>query len=325
MLRKHLLWRKANSVERLLSWEAPQVLRKEFPFYISGFDKEGSPVFIAPIGKWDIPKIVELKIKGEYQRYIDQVLETAMMLIKHRSKSNKSPTQFIGIADLEGLTYRQFASKEIIELSIEALKRVEANYPEVLKGGYGINAPKIFTVFYALLKPFFSEYTQSKIRLFGSNSDEWRNFLRSHISPDQLPSQYGGSNTTCKTYDQKDGFENFPTCPDLVPDEEMIPVTVEAGDQHEVEVDVRKAQTILKWTFKSIDYDIGFYVVLKNFGKEPDEELVSVKRADAHLSTQHGSIVCETPGKYCLIFSNSYSRVRQKDFLYSFDLLHPPK
>ena len=61
-----------------------------------------------------------------------------------------------------------------------------------------ILVPKIFTMFYAILKPFFSEYTQSKIQLFGSNAEEWRNFLRSRIPHDQLPSEYGGSNTTSK-------------------------------------------------------------------------------------------------------------------------------
>ena len=38
-----------------------------------------------------------------------------------------------------------------------------------------------------------------KIQIYGSNADEWRKAVRNLAPPDQIPSQYGGSNTTCFT------------------------------------------------------------------------------------------------------------------------------
>jgi len=37
------LWRKNNDIENILSWKPPQILPDEFPYEISGFDKEGCP------------------------------------------------------------------------------------------------------------------------------------------------------------------------------------------------------------------------------------------------------------------------------------------
>lgn len=36
-----------------------------------------------------------------------------------------------------------------------------------------------------------------KMQIYGSNADEWRQAIRKLAPPDQIPSQYGGSNTTC--------------------------------------------------------------------------------------------------------------------------------
>jgi len=43
MLRRHLIWRKNNEIGKLVLWESPKSF---FPYLHSGFDREGTPIFI---------------------------------------------------------------------------------------------------------------------------------------------------------------------------------------------------------------------------------------------------------------------------------------
>ena len=42
-----------------------------------------------------------------------------------------------------------------------------------------------------------SDHTVSKIQIFDSNREKWSKALLEHIDPDELPSNYGGTNTAC--------------------------------------------------------------------------------------------------------------------------------
>lgn len=69
-------------------------------------------VATVPFGKWDIRKAISLGMKSELHRHIDQVFETAMKFMEHRSTPENMYTQFIIILDFEGFSLRQLASKE---------------------------------------------------------------------------------------------------------------------------------------------------------------------------------------------------------------------
>ena len=85
----------------------------------------------------------------------------------------------------------------------------ESNYPELLRRVYVINgnirpitmliffidyclytfatAPKIFSVAFAMLKPFLHERTTNKILIFSHNPEEWKPAILADVEPDQLP------------------------------------------------------------------------------------------------------------------------------------------
>lgn len=75
-------------------------------------------------------------------------------------------------------------------------------------------APKVFTLAYALIKPFLHEVTLKKIKIFGHSG--WKEALLQDISPDQLPQHWGGSRT------DPDGN---PKCPSQVGDQGANRVT----------------------------------------------------------------------------------------------------
>jgi len=43
MFRTSMEWRKANGIDNILNWKVPEMFEKEFPFQISGMDKDKCP------------------------------------------------------------------------------------------------------------------------------------------------------------------------------------------------------------------------------------------------------------------------------------------
>jgi hypothetical protein len=54
-------------------------------------------------------------------------------------------------------------------------------------------APSIFSVAFSIVRPFLHENTVKKIQIFSSNSRKWKAALLENISPDQLPTHFGGT------------------------------------------------------------------------------------------------------------------------------------
>ena len=55
--------------------------------------------------------------------------------------------------------------------------------------------PHIFSLVFAVVKPFLNQATLDKIRVFGFDKSEWQAALLEEIEPNQLPAYYGGTVT----------------------------------------------------------------------------------------------------------------------------------
>lgn len=53
-------------------------------------------------------------------------------------------------------------------------------------------APKIFSVGFNFVKKFLDEYTMSKINIYKTGSDKWKDALFSHVDPNIFPKCFGG-------------------------------------------------------------------------------------------------------------------------------------
>lgn len=92
--------------------------------------------------------------------------------------------------------------KEVVELILDAARSFEANYPETLKAGFNINCPKVFAVLFNLIKPFLTERTLSKIKIFDSNANKWRPELEKFVVKGLLPKKYGGTRDDNKNMEE---------------------------------------------------------------------------------------------------------------------------
>lgn len=335
MLKKSLEWRQEWEVDTVLEWEVPEVLTKYYPVGMAGHDKTGCPVWVIPYGGCDMRGLLSSVKKADYIRYTIRVLEASRRDMQQQTQQLGQPVnQQCCVFDLDNFSLKHVTWKPAMDVILELVQLYEANYPEFLKCAYVINAPKVFTLAYALIKPFLHEVTLKKIKIFGQSG--WKEALRKDIDPDQLPQHWGGSRT------DPDGN---PKCPSqiclggevpkkyylslsksnlskLTENDNLSSITLSKGGKKRLKYEVKKPGSHLRWEFRTEDFDIGFGVSRKQ-KKGEEEVLVPVQRVNSQLVTEEGYLVCTEPGTYVVTFDNEFSYVRSKKVLYSVSVVKP--
>jgi len=109
-----------NDIENITNWEPPEFLKLQCPYDDAGKDIEGAPgivhykilvysisihgdfsmhsfgiiVLIAPFGIWDVRRIMEMGLKSEYIRYVDQLF---IKCFKKMDENPDGPSQIVCI------------------------------------------------------------------------------------------------------------------------------------------------------------------------------------------------------------------------------------
>lgn len=220
-----------------------------------------------------------------------------------------------------------------IDACLQAVQFYEANYPEILRRVFVVNAPKIFSIAIALVKPFLNETTTNKIRILpGNDPSHWREAILQEIDADQFPACYGGSQT------DPDGN---PLCISKVNMGGPVPhsyyfnrnlkvdnsssyknMTVSYRAKEKLELQVDDPGSSLRWQFYSEEGDIGFGIFKRDGGAK--SVVVPKDRVDCHMAPEEGEIDTE-PGRYVVEFDNSYSYLRSKNIWYSITVDRPSK
>lgn len=122
---------------------------------------------------------------------LDEFFKAAVLLLE--AALYEEETQINGVAvifDMAGLSLQQawqftpsFA-KRLVDWLQDAI-------PLRIKAIHIINQPKIFSMVFALFKPFLREKLRQRIIFHGNDRDS----LFKHISPDCLPTLYDGNRT----------------------------------------------------------------------------------------------------------------------------------
>ncbi|ODN04848.1 CRAL-TRIO domain-containing protein T23G5.2 [Orchesella cincta] len=136
MLRKSMVWREENNVDKAQLGELDSYFIDEYPFKMLGHDKIGNPIGLCPIGKWDLRKIASKGKTEEFKLYINSIFETFMQHIRERNQnrdSEKLPiTQITILADWGGYSYMQLVNIKAVQQILNIAAVYEAHYPEIL-------------------------------------------------------------------------------------------------------------------------------------------------------------------------------------------------
>lgn len=338
MIRNNVVWRKDWNIDRILDDYTPnELVMKYYTGGMVGFDKEGSPIWIDPHGRIDMKGISYSAKKRDILKSNIYRVEQNMRTMEEQSKKlNKRVGQMCLIFDLEKLSWRHMW-KPGVDLFNELVQMVEDNYPETLKVNYVINAPKYFPIAFNLVKPFLTEATIKKIRVYGTHG--WKEALLKDIEADQLPAHYGGTMTDpdgdprCRSkicyggrvpeehYIAGSNNDRFDTVNELIRE-----ICVGRGQYSYVHFTIPDVNTVIRWEFKTDSCDLGFgvYHSANSDDKESDyTEVLPLRRVNCHLVMEDGMITCKTPGVYHLKFDNSYSWLRGKKVMYIIEIIKP--
>ncbi|CAG7679805.1 unnamed protein product [Allacma fusca] len=328
MLRKNMEWRKEEGLDTILKRCVPDFMLREFPFQITGFDKDGDIVAVIPYGQWDFRSLVEKGQKMEFVNYINYIIEFAYKFLQSRSSLETIYNKVILILDLQGFSISQVLSKPTIQMLLEMLQSLEDNHPECLKRAFLINAAKVFELLWAIAKPLMTTRTLSKVDILGYNANIWKLKMLTMIAAENLPTQYGGGNTTCPKigyYIEK--IANIDPTRDFklrlhenrtYNEDDMDIITVPAWNKFETQREVPGKGYILRWAFTTEDYDIGFSMM-----NEDGEKIVKVQKADSHKHRQLGTYVCPAAGEYTFCFDNTYCRFWAKTLRFIIQVCDP--
>ncbi|CAG7834525.1 unnamed protein product [Allacma fusca] len=174
----------------ILAFDAPKEIKETYPYYLSGYDEDGAPIWIFELGKWDIRKYAEKE--GELYEaadiYADQIL-----LNFRESGRNSSAKQFVAICDIEGFSLRQVQHPKTVQFLLRRFFRFE----EIVRDGslkhmWIINVNSLFDWLWKLGSPLLGSLANS-IELYGTNKKLWLPKLLSQLPRDQLPEWYGGT------------------------------------------------------------------------------------------------------------------------------------
>ncbi|BFZ04645.1 hypothetical protein BsWGS_07684 [Bradybaena similaris] len=326
MFRTSMAYREKMKVDTLLTdYEPPEVLKKYMSGGKCGHDKEGSPIRVELFGHLDMKGLMYSARKVDMEKVkLRQCEDLERDLAEMSKKLNKRVDGLTVIFDMEGVSSKMLW-RPGLQMYLHLVRVLEDNYPEMLKRMFVINAPRIFPLLYKICRPLISEDTKNKIHVLGS---DFQSTLLKYIDAEELPAFLGGKKTDpdgnprCETIICQGGDvpEEY-YFKDVDSAEHMETTTVARGDKFTVDVDVCKAGSILRWEFKTDGFDIGFGV----FRQEGSEALpvVPLERVNSHMVPEDGSYTCGVPGKYTVVFDNTFSWARGKHIHYSVETINP--
>lgn len=299
----------------------PDVLSKYYPGGIYGKDRDGRPIYYEPLGRIDFVGLLHsVKVEEIVKYKRKHCLELKEICEQQQIKLSKELNTFSTLVlDAEGGS-RSHLWRPGIESYSACIELYEKEFPNLRERIIIINAPIIFPIIYALLKPFMTESSKKKVKVLGSN---WRTEILEYIDKDNIPEFYGG---TGKDSEDNPKCEEFICYGGEVPKsyyvsenvnkEEFENTTVKAGSKFTKEVEIIAANTKIVYKFITNDFDIKFSVEYKPQGDGECVTLINERKFDSQLTMEEGEIICEGVGTYLFSFDNSYSWIREKELFY---------
>jgi len=143
-------------------------------------------VYWERLGKIDPNGLLEHLSPDEVVEYHIWIMERTEKLRRECATSGRT-LGVVVVQDLDGVGWGHM-SLPALNLFKRCLSIDEANYPEHLRKMYVINTPWIFSMLWAIIKPWIDTNTLAKIKILGSNYQEALDIIK----PEDIPDYLGG-------------------------------------------------------------------------------------------------------------------------------------
>ncbi|CAE7353744.1 SFH9 [Symbiodinium microadriaticum] len=178
-------WRKANSMDHVRQDQADKMRDTgdvSFPHQEEVFAKlvcvspcalyaaNGTPVSIWHAGTLNVSAAASLPSEN-VARWSRAVFEYKDLWISRRSEQHKRLLGYIQVYDMQGLTWRHYSSREIADKLKTALQS-GSFYVEAVSHMYVINASRLFSMVWKVVRNLISPWTASKISVSSGVPDD---------------------------------------------------------------------------------------------------------------------------------------------------------
>jgi len=169
------------------SWEPPADIQKWAPYYKSGMDKDGLPIYVMEYGKWNFRELTHQPgdVKKNFWKYYEQFVRR----IRRDGEMNDKKGIAL-IIDWDEFHLDHFNSSAALKFALKTYESM-LRFDDVLKYGFQINANFATEAFLNIVKPFMGTI-MDKFEIHGSQKERWQPDLEEKIEKNQLAPQYGG-------------------------------------------------------------------------------------------------------------------------------------
>lgn len=158
-LNSTLTWRLQQNPARLDFWQSPKPLQDPFSLSmrVIGVDQDGRPIaytcFAEAHDRWDV--------EANMQHMLLLMDASSRLLLKKRARGENqtaSSRQWTWVVDFDGFCWRDQNPKSAVVTA-----KLMQHFPEMLHLAVLINAPKLFSGVYKLIRPILDERVRNKI------------------------------------------------------------------------------------------------------------------------------------------------------------------
>ncbi|CAG7722039.1 unnamed protein product [Allacma fusca] len=144
-----------NLMEKeILQFVVPNEIQEDAPYALSGYDEDGSPIWLIELGEWEMRKYAEM--------------------------------------DVGGFNIRQAGDPKTVQFVLRLMQKVEEfGRQKLLKQGWIVNANTLFEGVWRLSTPLLGQKGDA-FELYTNNKDLWLPKILKVLPRDQLPEKYGG-------------------------------------------------------------------------------------------------------------------------------------
>ncbi|OXA39747.1 SEC14-like protein 2 [Folsomia candida] len=184
----HLSWRDDNRMRSILTEDFSD-MKKDYPYKLDGYDKQGRPLLITDFGEWDLDRAAERGEIDRVLRYYDRMLEEAEQKVLDLQHQGKNITQFTWLMNQDNKATVSFA---IARCYWHSANTYEKQHPGASSRVVFINSPSLFSPAMSAMRPLLSQETNDIFDNYGDEK-EWKPILLDLVDPEQLPPSYGGT------------------------------------------------------------------------------------------------------------------------------------
>jgi len=188
----HAKWRKDNDIDNVKDWKYTDKEENDFPFVVTGHDKNGDVVLYMPFGIWEVRKLLgegvrTTKLVSSFIRAYEWAMQTP------DPKTGLLPDNFVYFVDFEKFSVSQITSIRSISTAVQFAITYMTRFPMYSIRTVLFRDPPYFQVMWGPCKAVIPERALKRFSLHGTDEKSWKKTLNELVPPEAIPDFLGGT------------------------------------------------------------------------------------------------------------------------------------